>query len=297
MNDTRWGIVGFGEVGSTFARHISGYLSEPLYVTDPVLNRAPLPDHIQERLVDLPAEIIADVPHLAPRCDIVLSLVTPSVAPSVAAAAGPAQQQGLFIDFNSVSPAEKRHMATFFENDSYVDGAILGPIAGAGASVPLALAGPLAKQACAWLRDVGFNVSVVGPEVGGAAALKMCRSIFMKGVECLFVEALLVAAQFNIDDSLLGSIEETFTSYGVRPLANMLVSTHAVHCGRRAAEMQQAREMLEDMQMPHHMSAASRDSLTASYRTGVTDYFGGVMPDNPGDVISYLRHFHEEGLS
>jgi 3-hydroxyisobutyrate dehydrogenase-like beta-hydroxyacid dehydrogenase len=290
MAKLEWGFIGFGEAGSAFASHISKHLKRPIFVSDPLLNSHPIPGTVRERLDIAHAEVLRDVASLAAKCDLVVSLVTPRVASAVAGQAAKAWKRGLFIDFNSVSPSEKRAMADLFPQGTYVDGAILGSVAQEGAASPLAVAGPRASRASASLRRVGLTVSVAGPQVGAASALKMCRSIFMKGLECLFVETLMAAGEFDLAQSVLKSIEQTFQFYGFRRLVQMLVTTHAVHCSRRSDEMQSATTMMHEMGMPGHMTKAARDFLTDSARAGLPDHFRTSEPDEFGAVIGYLRN-------
>lgn len=294
MDPPRWGMIGFGEAGSAFARHISGELGSKVLVTDPLLNESSPPEHIRGRLSGLKMKIIPDVPRLVASCDVVISLVTPQVASEVAAQAAAAWQQGLFIDFNSVSPLEKKRLSSLFREESYVDGSILGSIAGEGTRARLALAGPQASQAEAHLSALHFHPSVISAEVGAAAVVKMCRSIFMKGVECLFVETLIAASRFDVSESVLSSIEDTFTSYGIQSLANMLVTTHAAHCGRRSHEMQGVVTMLQEMKTPYPMSRAARDFLHSNHQAHLTDHFEESVPERSEEVIEYLNHFYQE---
>jgi 3-hydroxyisobutyrate dehydrogenase-like beta-hydroxyacid dehydrogenase len=294
MNRLRWGIIGFGEAGSAFAEHLNNQHTIPVRITDPVLNLPVLRDHVRQRLSGLSVKILPDIPQLMADCDVVLSLVTPSVAVDISSEAGAAWQRGLFLELNSVSPKEKSQMAAFFREESFVDGAILGSIAGTGAKSPLALAGPRAGQAQDLLTSTGFNVSVTSLEVGGASALKMCRSIFMKGIECLLIETLMAADASNIAGLVLKSIEETFKSYGFQPMVEMLVTTHAAHCGRRSHEMQRVAQMLEEMGLPHPMSSAACNLLAISQQTGITEQFKASVPNDPKKVIRYLKQFYAE---
>ena len=284
-----WGIIGFGEAGSAFAAHIGQSLGQPIPVVDPLLNRLPLLDHFRERVDRIAVEVVPNIASLVNGCDVVLSLVTPRLASQAAQEAAAAWREGLYIDFNSVSPKEKRRVAACFPANSYVDGSILGSIAGEGVTTPLALGGTRAPEARACLTVVGLKASVLGTEVGAASALKMCRSIFMKGLECLFVETLLAADQFGVTQPVLTSIEETVTSYGLPLLAQMLVTTHAAHCRRRSEEMQGATGMLEEIGTGGVMCQATRDFLEASYRSGVTEHFNHKVPDRIDEVITYFR--------
>lgn len=295
MSKPVWGIIGFGEAGSAFAHHISGQLGDPVRVTDPLLNTPYPPASIRQRLKGSSILAVRDIPELMTQCDIVLSLVTPHVAPRVAAQAAASPQHGLFIDFNSVAPTEKQESATHFANNSYADGAILGSISTGVARIPLALAGPRAADAHTLLAAIGLRTAIIGSEVGDASALKMCRSIFMKGIECLLVETALAAARFGITRQVLESVEQTLTADSFQAAVNMLLTTHAVHCGRRSDEMQHVALMLEQMGLPNTMSIAARDLLATSYRAGLPDHFQGVVPDDSGAVVEYLSDVYRQG--
>ena len=72
--------------------------------------------------------------------------------------------------------------------------------------------------------------------IGAAAALKMLRSVVIKGMEGLWVEALLAARERGVVEPLLAMIEETLDRYSARDFATMLVTTHVGHAGRRQVE-------------------------------------------------------------
>jgi len=289
MPDVHWGIIGFGEAGANFCRHLNNRGSGPIFITDPLLNQAPAPDHIRRRLDGLVVEKVPDIPTLVARCDVVLSLVTPGAASAVAANAATSGPHGLFIDFNSASPTVKRKLEKLFPEDRYVDGSILGSVSTDVSGTALALAGRRAEQAQARLHAVDLKAEVVGPDVGAASALKICRSIFMKGIECLFIETLLATEEFKITDYVVRSIQQTLDASSVEQLIAMLVTTHSVHCHRRSQEMEGAASMLKKMEIPNRMCRAARDVLKASYEAGLSDHFAGSPPGDPREVIGYLR--------
>lgn len=289
--DVRWGIAGFGEVGTTMAAQL--VLAGPVTVADPRLSGGSVPPVLARRVADLDVHVAPDTRTLAQQCDILISTVTPAAAREAAEAAASADRV-LFVDFNSISPSEKQALAGLFAGGRYVDGAILGSIAAEGARTPLALSGERAEDVCRALEAVGFRVEVAGPAVGAASALKMCRSIFMKGIECLFVETVLAAAQFDITEPVLQSVEETFRSLGFQGTVRMLLTTHAVHCERRADEMARVTAMLEEMCLPHAMSAASHETLNRSARSGLTEHVRGSVPTNPEITIDYLATFYRK---
>ena len=294
MSQRRWGIIGFGEVGSTFARHLCGQIEKPVVVADPVLHEEPPAPHVQQRLQGVSIRLAKDIEDLVSSADVVLSTVTVGVAAGVDREAARTWREGLFIDLNSTEPGSKQRLASLFPGDSYVDGAILGAIKGEGAATPLALAGSRSGEALEAFQEVGFRASVTSPQVGAASALKLCRSVFMKGLECLFVETLLAARQFDLQQPVLETIEQTLRAYGLIPMADMLVTTHAVHCARRAREMDGAVSMLQEMGLPSAMSEASLSFLDGSSQTGLVEHFGQVVPDRLEEVLEFLTGHYQE---
>ncbi len=294
MKDLRWAVIGFGEVGSVLARHVGTALAREVQVMAPRLNRNLVSDQEKGQLEGEGLKIVPDVGTLARNSDVVLSAVTPGAASEVAEMAAGSWRGGLFVDLNSVSPMEKARGAAPFAGD-FVDGAILGSFAGRGTQVSIALSGPRSQEAHSLLAAAGLRTSVVSQEVGTASALKTCRSIFMKGLECLFVEASLAGRKFNLSEALLETIEETFTSYTIRELSTMLLTTHAVHADRRAHEMKEVVETLREWQLPSPLSRASRDLLMESVRADLAVRFDRKIPDEPDAVVQALsRHYGEK---
>src|SRR5580658_9251202 len=99
MGRLRWGIIGFGEAGSAFAKHISQRTGQPVFVTDPLLNQNPVPSNLRERLQGSRVEIISSIPRLIEGSDIVISLVTPRAASEVALMAGAVRGRSVYVDF------------------------------------------------------------------------------------------------------------------------------------------------------------------------------------------------------
>ena len=53
-----------------------------------------------------------------------------------------------------------------------------------------------------------MRASVVGAEIGAAAAIKMIRSVMIKGIEALTLECFLAAARAGVLDEVDGIAEE-----------------------------------------------------------------------------------------
>ncbi|MFX8316376.1 hypothetical protein ABTL66_19245, partial [Acinetobacter baumannii] len=81
----------------------------------------------------------------------------------------------------------------------YVDVAVLAPVNPARMNVPLLVAGPDAAEAAQALGAAGFaSVRMVGDEIGRASAIKMIRSVMVKGIEALTAEMMLAATAAGV---------------------------------------------------------------------------------------------------
>lgn len=144
---------------------------------------------------------------------------------------------------NSVAPDTKRAAARAIEEAGgrYVDVAVLAPVEPARLAVPLLLSGKDAEEARAKLEARGFtNVRIVGSEIGRASAIKMIRSVMVKGIEALTAEMMLAADAAGVADEVLASLDVSERTVLWGPRAAYNLERMATHGLRRAAEMEEA---------------------------------------------------------
>ena len=286
----RWGLLGFGEAGRVIGGAVAAAGAD-LLVHDRVLADPDRGPAVRAAITAAGATAADDVAALAGR-DVVLSLVTPATA--VAAATGYAPHAGhgvLYVDLNSTEPTAKREVAGVLAGARVVDGVMTGGgITLDGAAIPISLAGPDAPEAAALLAGLGLNASVVGGEVGAAAALKMLRTVVVKGMEGLWVEALLAARELDVVEPLIAMVEETLDRYPTREFATMLVTTHVAHAGRRAVEVRMARDTVAGTGVPPLLSGGlvQRHELSAR-GLAAAGHEPGALPPSLAAALEVLR--------
>jgi len=182
---------------------------------------------------------------------IILSLVTADQALAAAEAAAPGLQPGtLYCDGNSVAPATKRAAARTIgaAGGRYVDMAIMAPVNPALLGAPILLSGAAATDAQAALRGLGFDrVSIVGADVGRASAIKMIRSVMVKGMEALTAECVLAAEKAGVLDEVLASLDASEKPKPWEERADYNLDRMMIHGQRRAAEMEEVVKTLEGL--------------------------------------------------
>ena len=180
--------------------------------------------------------------------DWIVSAVTADQSLEAARSVAPHLVQGqVFFDINSVSPERKRESAALIEGGggAYLDMAVMAPVHPKGHRAPVLLAGAEAERLAPELASRGFAFEVVGPEPGAATAIKMVRSLFVKGLEAITVEALLAASASGCFDRVLASLSASFPGLGWPENAVYNFERTLRHGARRAAEMEESAATLD----------------------------------------------------
>ncbi len=192
---------------------------------------------------------------------LILSLVTANNALSVAQEAARLMKSGqILLDFNSVAPGTKRDAAAMIAagNGRYLDVAVMAPVPPRRLATPLLLAGDDAVEVAQQLTVLGCQATAVSGKVGDVSAIKMCRSVMIKGLEALTVECLSAAQQYGVHDAVLASLHASFPSTGWDAgQADYLISRVAEHGLRRAEEMAEVVRTLNDAGVAGEMSKAT----------------------------------------
>lgn len=237
--DFQIALIGFGEAGSTFAAAADW------------AGKARGWDVLPERRAAMAgAGVIATDSAIAAlaEADLVLSLVTADAARKAARDYAPLLKAGaVWCDMNSVAPETKREAAQAIEaaGGRYVDVAVLAPVNPARLAVPLLIAGDAAPDAEALLRAAGFtNLRTVGTEVGKASAIKMIRSVMVKGIEALTAEMMLAARAAGVEDEVLASLDASEKVQSWVRRADYNLERMVTHGARRAAEMEESAKTL-----------------------------------------------------
>lgn len=235
-------LIGFGEAGSTFARLAKWGPTASAWDTEPVRQQA-----MREAGVTGGANAADTLAQAA----LILSLVTADQALQAAADYAPLLRTGaIWCDMNSVAPDTKRAAAMAIEADGgrYVDVAVLAPVEPAGLAVPLLISGAAAAAAETALRQAGFtNIRIVGAQVGQASAIKMIRSVMVKGVEALTDEMMKAAAAAGVTEEVLTSLDASERVQPWRDRAAYNLERMTSHGKRRAAEMEESAKTLASL--------------------------------------------------
>jgi 3-hydroxyisobutyrate dehydrogenase-like beta-hydroxyacid dehydrogenase len=234
-------LIGFGEAGEKFAQSASWQ------------GRARGWDILPERralMARYGVETAANAAEALADCGVLLSLVTADAALEAARQYASLLPEGSYwCDMNSVSPGTKRQAAELVQagGGRYVDVAVMAPV-DAALAVPLLLSGPHATGVEPLLGELGFsNTRVVGDTLGKASAIKMIRSVMIKGIEALTDECASAADAAGVFDEVMASLDASEKAFGWAERVAYNRERMEVHGLRRAAEMEESARTLEGL--------------------------------------------------
>jgi 3-hydroxyisobutyrate dehydrogenase-like beta-hydroxyacid dehydrogenase len=269
-NVTNMAFIGFGEVGQTFALGLSARGDIRLSAHD-ILFANPSGATLLKRAGDIGVRAENTAEAAVRDARFVISAVTASQAEAVARDAARHLGAGqTFLDVNSASPATKQRAAAHVgaSGADYIECAVMQPVLKPGLAVPILAGGPQAGEAAAILNGFGMNLTPVAIEYGRASAMKLCRSIMIKGLEALMVDCAAASEAQNVKDYVFGSLAETFPSIDWPAVAETMRERVAAHGVRRSAEMFEAGEMLAAIGMNPALANAVAEAQLRGARKG-----------------------------
>jgi 3-hydroxyisobutyrate dehydrogenase-like beta-hydroxyacid dehydrogenase len=255
----RIGLIGLGEAGAAIAaglREEQG-LGVAAYDANPG-------DVVRQRADAVGVELVDDLAALASRAEVLICLASAKVAVAIAEQVAPhLGVHHLYADWNSAGPGTKRIVGDLVRKSgaAYVDGAVMAAVPPQRHRVPVLLSGDGAARLAELLTPLGMQLEVLGDQPGQASAVKMFRSLLVKGLEALLLECAVGAQAYGATERVLASMNGTLPTEDWRTLAAYLLQRTVVHGARRAEELRQAAGTLEEVGVTPLMAQAGAQRL------------------------------------
>ncbi len=122
----------------------------------------------------------------------------------------------------------------------------------------------------AFLTENGFDFELVSDSPGDATAIKMVRSLFVKGLEAITVETLIAAERSGCRDRILASLAKSYPGLGWPDHAAYTMERTLTPGARRAAEMRESAATLDDLGLTGALAEAIADVQDAQGQVGPT---------------------------
>lgn len=279
METKKIGFIGFGEVGKTFAQEMKSRGADVFYYD--IVNKKPESWISSLSLSDL-----------IRCCDIILSTASTHVAVGIAQKASQYLTSGkIYADMNSTSAPVKNRIAEVieFSKADFIEGAILSAVGEAGPKASILVCGKKAEEFSRLMKQLGLiNVKYFSPKIGEASQVKMIRSVFSKGVECLLLEMLIAGRRAGVAEYLWKDIVNFMMKNPFDKVAENWIRTHATAFERRYHEMVQVVETLNEIGVEPLMTQGTTDFFKRSCSLGLEKAFR-TKPESFWEVPNYME--------
>jgi 3-hydroxyisobutyrate dehydrogenase-like beta-hydroxyacid dehydrogenase len=248
-NKPRLCVIGFGEAGQAIAAGLREAGVERIAAWD-ILFPKDEGARLKQAGEKMGARLATSAADAVANSDIIVAAVTASSSLEAAQSVAPhISGNPYYLDINSVSPGRKKDTARLLEGSArYVDVAILAPIHPKRHQTPLLLAGPHAQAVMPLLIDeLEMQGAIASDEIGAAAALKMIRSVMIKGIEALTAECFMAAQRAGIVEEVAASLKNNYPGLDWPSVIDYNLERMASHGIRRADEMEQSAVTLTEL--------------------------------------------------
>ncbi len=263
--EMRVAVFGLGEAGSLFAADLAAEGHRVLGY-DPA--GVVTPEGVDR--VDDPAEAVSGA-------DLVLALTSAADARgALVQALGAIPRSALYADLSTSGADLESELAAVAERAGllFADVALMAVVPGRGLRTPALASGPGAQRYVELMAPMGVPVESIGGAAGDASTRKLLRSVMMKGLAALVIEAMRAAGEAGQAEWLWGNLTAQIEAAD-GALLRRLVEGTGLHSERRRHEMEASRDLLESLGVDPVMTRSTVESLRRVPTEGV--------PELPGD--------------
>lgn len=285
------GFLGFGEAARAFRQSLAATGSALAFIAYDIKLHNGHEAEMRAAMRDGQVTVAETVEHLS-QASWIFSAVTADQSLAAIEPLIPFLKDGhVVFDINSVSPGRKQCTATIVEASGakYADMAVMEPVHPRGHATPALLAGKPADSLSGELRRLGFVFQVSGNNAGAAAAIKMVRSLFVKGLEAITVETLLAAEASGCRDQILASLAATYPGLKWPGIVDYHLERTLTHGLRRSTEMEECATTLNDLGLRSELATAIAMVQREQGEVGSTgtrfECLGKTLPRNLSDRL------------
>ena len=188
--------------------------------------------------------------------------------------------------YQSVSPGRKQETAKLLGASArYVDVAVLAPIHPARHQDADAARRRRTRKVAPTLAALGMRANIAGAEIGAAAAIKMVRSVMIKGIEALTLECFLAAARAGVIDEVAASMKNNYPGLDWAKIVPYNLERMASHGERRAAEMEEVADTLRELGVEPLMTTATVKRQREMGQIGTQQPVRAVLKEDRGAML------------
>ncbi len=284
-------FIGFGEAAYNIAKGLTGEGLKNICAFDVNQDSEKFGPIIRERAKETNVTLCDSLESACSSATLIASLTSASVAVKVAQSVVPLLQPGqVFVDMNSASPTVKTEIGEIEKREGVLvcDAAVMGTVPQNGHKVKILLSGNGSQKMYDSMTPYGMNLEILDAQIGGASAIKMFKSIVMKGLPQLMFESMVAANTYGVLDALVKSLNDSLYGKSIEQLANTFFARTIVHAKRRAVEMENVISTVESLGLDASMAITTKEKLQRLDETNLKELIGTNINMNYKDALELL---------
>lgn len=282
------GFIGFGEASFELAKGLKDEGVEKIKAYDPLWNHDNYREILSNKAEAAQVILTESQQGTVREADLVIVAVPANHAVEVSKELESILPEGLlYIDVTAASPDDKKIIANNVSHAGckFVDAAMMGSLPLFKHKVPILASGEGADNFISSMTPYQMKITKVNNIPGDATAVKLIRSIYMKGVVGLYLELLQSAHKFGIEDYVIDSLNETINGKTFEETMNRLVTGTSIHALRRSIELEGTISMLDSVGIDSSMTKAAKKKIESLVELNIKDKFNGENPESWIQVI------------
>lgn len=286
------GFIGYGEAAFNISLGLGREGILGIRATDAMMNHEVMGKQVHNRAEEAGVTLVNTNKEIAEWADIIFAAVPSSFTMDVCNDIKECLRPGqLYVDVSASTPATKENIWAAIKDTGvlFVDAAMLGSLPKDKHQVPITASGNGAAKFHEIMTPYGMKITLAGEKAGAASAIKLVRSIFMKGIASLMIEMLQAGDAYGVAEDVVASIAKSMDGIPFTSHLDRLVTGSALHCTRRAAELKGSVAMLEEAKLSPEMTVATKHRLEALEPYEFAKRYVESKPNGWQDIIEAIR--------
>lgn len=286
------GFIGYGEAAFNISLGLGQEGITGIRATDAMMDHPVMGQQVSSRAQQANVTLVRSSVEVAQWADVLFAAVPSSFTLDVCREIKDVLRPGqLYIDVSASTPAAKESIWEMVQSTGvlFVDAAMLGSLPKDKHQVPITASGNGAAKFHEVMTPHGMKITLAGEKAGAASAIKLVRSIFMKGIASLMVEMLQAADAYGVSDEVVTSIGKSMDNIPFTSHLDRLVTGSALHCTRRAAELKGSVAMLSEAKLSSEMTTAAKHRLEALEPYEFAKKYVDKKPGGWQEIIETIR--------
>ncbi len=289
-NTPRIAFIGFGEAGQAIASGLREEGVAQIAAWD-ILFPKPEGEKLKAAGARAGVRLATSAADAVFGSDIIISAVTAASSLEAAQSVVPhLSGNPYYLDINSVSPGRKIATAALLGDKArYVDIAVIAPIHPNRHRTPILIAGPHAEAIAPLLAEMAMQFKVVSDETGKAAAIKMIRSVMIKGIEALTYECFLAAERAGLLEEVTASLKNNYPGIDWKETTTYNLERMASHGERRAAEMEESAATLRELDLDPLMTEGTVTHQREMGQLGKAESVRSTLDKDRAEILAAIH--------